>query len=287
MGATVADIVKIMNRFAPPWLAEEWDNVGLQIGDLRWPVHSIWTALDPTLAVVEAACRQDVDLLIVHHPLFFRPIKSIDFHSPHGSIIQTASKHQLAIFSAHTNLDAVRDGVNDVLAQQLGLNGIEILQPHKNEQRFKTDVDAARDVTPVTGSEIEHGIGRIGFLDQVKSLASLALIVKEKLNLNFVKVAGDPELKVSEVAICSGSGSSLMNAFLASNAQVYISGDIPYHNARDAEGANRGIIDIGHFASEHLMVEALAQQLLKFFIEAGIKTKIKACTIEKDPFSIL
>jgi len=285
MSTTVADIVKIMNRFAPPWLAEEWDNVGLQIGDLRWPVRRIWTALDPTLEVINAACREDVDLLITHHPLFFRPIKSIDFHSPHGSIIKTAIQHQLAIFSAHTNLDMVRDGVNDVC--RLGLKSIKILQPHKGEQQFKADGDMTHDISPAIGNEIEHGIGRIGSLDKTRRLTSLAVIIKEKLNLNFVKVAGNPELKISQVAICSGSGSSLMKAFLASNAQVYISGDIHYHDARDAESANRAIIDIGHFASEHLMVEALAQQLSKILPEEEIKVAIKACTIEKDPFSIL
>jgi len=287
MSTTVADIVKIMNRFAPPWLAEEWDNVGLQIGDLRWPVRRIWTALDPTLEVINAACKEDVDLLITHHPLFFRPIKSIDFHSPHGSIIKTAIQHQLAIFSAHTNLDMVRDGVNDVLARRLGLKSIKILQPHKGEQQFKADGDMTHDISRVIGNEIEHGIGRIGSLDKTRRLTSLAVIIKEKLNLNFVKVAGNPELKISQVAICSGSGSSLMKAFLASNAQVYISGDIHYHDARDAESANRAIIDIGHFASEHLMVEALAQQLAKILPEEEIKAAIKACTIEKDPFSIL
>jgi dinuclear metal center YbgI/SA1388 family protein len=287
MGTTVADIVKIMNRLAPPWLAEEWDNVGLQIGDLQWPVRSIWTTLDPTLEVVKAACKEDVDLLIAHHPLFFRPIKSIDFHSPSGSIIQAASQHQLAIFSAHTNLDMVRNGVNDVLARRLGLKNIEILQPHRVEQRSKMNDDIAHGISPAMDNEIEHGIGRIGFLRKVRSLASLALIVKENLNLNFVKVAGNPELKIRQVAICSGSGSNLMKAFLASNAQVYISGDIHYHDARDAESACRAIIDIGHFASEHLMVDALAQQLATIFVDAGIKAKIRPCAIEKDPFSIL
>ena len=287
MSTTVADIVKIMNRFAPPRLAEEWDNVGLQIGDLRWPVHRIWIALDPTLAVINAACKEDVDLLITHHPLFFRPIKSIDFHSPHGSIIKTAVQHQLAIFSAHTNLDMVRDGVNDVLARRLGLKRIKILQPHKGEQQFKADGDMIHDISPAIGNEIEHGIGRIGSLNKTRSLKALTVIVKEKLNLNFVKVTGNPELKISQVAICSGSGSGLMKAFLASNAQVYITGDIHYHDARDAEGANRAIIDIGHFASEHLMVEALAQQLAKILPEEEIEAAIKACTIEKDPFSIL
>jgi dinuclear metal center YbgI/SA1388 family protein len=287
MGATIADIVKIMNQFAPPWLAEEWDNVGLQIGDLRWPARSIWTALDPTLEVVKAACKEDVDLLVTHHPLFFRPIKSIDFHSPYGSIIKTAVQHQLAIFSAHTNLDMVRDGVNDVLARRLGLKRIEILQPHKWEQQFKAGDEETRHVSPAIGKEIGHGIGRIGALDKIRSLKSLALIVKERLNLDFVKIAGNQKLKVSQVAICSGSGSSLMKSFLASTAQAYISGDIHYHDARDAESANRAIIDIGHFASEHLMVEALAQQLAKILTEAGIKAAVNACTIEKDPFSML
>jgi dinuclear metal center YbgI/SA1388 family protein len=287
MAATVADIVNIMNRLAPPWMAEEWDNVGLQIGDLRWPVNRIWTALDPTLEVVKAACKEDVDLLITHHPLFFRPIKSIDFHSSHGSIIKTASQHQLAIFSSHTNLDMVRDGVNDVLARRLGLKKIEILQPHRWGPCVKADDDAAHDISPGIGSEIEYGIGRIGSLGQIRSLMSLALIIKEKLNLNFVKVAGNPELKISKVAICSGSGSSLMETFLASNAQVYISGDIHFHDARDAESADRAIIDIGHFASEHLMVEALAQQIAKTLTAEGIKAAIRACTIEQDPFSIL
>ena len=287
MGATVADIVKIMNRFAPPWLAEEWDNVGLQIGDFRWPVRSIWTALDPIQKVVKAACEANVDLLITHHPLFFRPIKSIDFHSSHGSIIKAASQHHLAIFSAHTNLDSVRDGVNDVLARRLGLQKIEILQPHKWEHRLNAENDRARDKSAGVGSQIEHGLGRIGSFGKTKSLRSLALEIKEKLNLNFVKVAGNFKLKISRVALCSGSGSSLMKAFLDSNAQVYISGDIHYHDARDAESVDRAIIDIGHFASEHLMVEALAQQLVKTLPACGIKVAIKACTIEKDPFSIL
>ncbi|MGD2038082.1 MAG: Nif3-like dinuclear metal center hexameric protein, partial [Desulfobacterales bacterium] len=129
MGATVAKIKQIMDELAPPLLAEEWDNVGLQIGDPRQPVRRIWVALDPTLHVVKAACQKKVDLLITHHPLIFRPLKTIDFDTPGGSIIQMAANHKLAIFSAHTNLDIVRDGVNDVLAQRLGLQNPTVLKP--------------------------------------------------------------------------------------------------------------------------------------------------------------
>jgi len=281
MRATVAKIIKIMDRLAPPLLAEEWDNVGLQIGDPRMPVRRIWIALDASPAVVKAACQKEVDLLITHHPLIFRPLKSIDFETPGGSVIQMAVHRQLAIFSAHTNLDIVQDGVNDVLAHRLGLRNLSVLQPVEVAERAKEDMK------PLAGGETEFGIGRIGSLAKEGSFKSLVSLVKKKLKLDFVKVAGDLEMEITQVAICSGSGSSLMQAFLSSKAQAYISGDIHYHDAREAQDANRGIIDIGHFPSEHLMVETLAQQLEKIISKAGIEAEITACTIEKDPFKII
>jgi dinuclear metal center YbgI/SA1388 family protein len=270
-----------MDRLVPPWLAEEWDNVGLQIGDPQRPVQRIWIALDPGAEVIEAACKNKADLLITHHPLIFRPLKSIDFGTPGGSIIQMAVQHHLAIFAAHTNFDIVSDGVNDILAQRLGIQHLEILQPVKVEAPTRKDVRF-----PANG-EVTYGIGRMGVLAKPSSLKALVSTVKKMLKLNFVKVAGDLKMKVSRVALCSGSGSSLVPAFLASEAEVYISGDIHYHNARDAESVQRAIVDIGHFASEHLMVEALAQRLAQLTKEAGISVKIKACTIEKDPFKYL
>ncbi|MGD9058060.1 MAG: Nif3-like dinuclear metal center hexameric protein [Desulfobacterales bacterium] len=281
MQATVAQVIEIMDRLVPPWLAEEWDNVGLQIGNPQLPVQRIWIALDPSVEVIEAACKNKVDLLITHHPLIFRPLKSIDFGTPGGSIIQMAAQHHLAIFSAHTNFDIVSDGVNDILAQRLGIKQLEILQSIKVEASAQKEVGISAD------GEVLYGIGRIGVLDKPLSLKALVSMVKKKLKLNFVKVAGDPKIKITRVALCSGSGSSLMPAFLSSEADVYISGDIHYHNARDAESVQRAIIDIGHFASEHLMVEALAQRLEQLITEAGISAKIKACTIEKDPFRFL
>jgi dinuclear metal center YbgI/SA1388 family protein len=281
MGATVAKIKQIMDELAPPLLAEEWDNVGLQIGDPRQPVRRIWVALDPTLHVVKAACQKKVDLLITHHPLIFRPLKTIDFDTPGGSIIQMAANHKLAIFSAHTNLDIVRDGVNDVLAQRLGLQNPTVLKPVQVGERAKEEIAA------LSGGEAEFGIGRIGSLAKAGSLNSLVSMVKKRLKLDFVKVAGDLEMKVTRVAICSGSGSGLMEAFLSSKAQAYISGDIHYHDALEANSLNRAIIDIGHFPSEHLMVDALARQLENVISKAGIEAEIVACTIEKDPFRII
>ncbi|MBW2515824.1 MAG: Nif3-like dinuclear metal center hexameric protein [Deltaproteobacteria bacterium] len=282
MQATVAQIIDIMDRLVPPWLAEEWDNVGLQVGDPQLPVQRIWIALDPGAEVIEAACKNKVDLLITHHPLIFRPLKSIDFGTPGGSIIQMAARHQLAIFAAHTNFDIVSDGVNDILAKRLGLKNVEILRPIKVEARAQKEEGSS-----ATAEELAYGIGRIGILDRPSSLKALISMVKKKLQLKFVKVAGDLKMKISRVALCSGSGSSLVPAFLTSEADVYISGDIHYHNARDAESVHRAIIDIGHFASEHLMVEALARRLEQRISDAGMSAQIKACTIEKDPFRFL
>ena len=278
MEATVEQIIDIMDQLVPPSLAEEWDNVGLQIGNPQLPVRRIWIALDPGPEVIEAACKNKIDLLITHHPLIYKPLKSIDFTTPGGSTIQMAAQHQLAIFSAHTNFDIVSDGVNDILAQRLGLKNLQILQPVKVNASALNDMDAAGN------GEAAYGIGRIGELDKTSSLKSLVSQVKKKLKLDFVKVAGDLNMKVVRVAICSGSGSSLMPAFLSSKADVYISGDIHYHNARDAACNQRAIIDIGHFASEHLLVEVLADRLDRLITEAGINAKVKACTMETDPF---
>ncbi len=86
MTATVAQFVRILDHLAPPRLAEPWDNVGLQIGNRSWPVKKVWTALDPLPEVVARACENGVDLLVTHHPLFFKPVKHIDCNSPLGGI---------------------------------------------------------------------------------------------------------------------------------------------------------------------------------------------------------
>ena len=127
MEAKIFDIIKAMETIAPIWLAEEWDNVGLQVGQKNWPVRTIWIALDPGPDVVNDACRNGVDLLIAHHPLIFHPLRSINLNTAVGAIIQKAIQHQMAIFSAHTNLDNAIDGLNDVLARRIGIKNLKVL----------------------------------------------------------------------------------------------------------------------------------------------------------------
>jgi dinuclear metal center YbgI/SA1388 family protein len=274
MAHYLSEIIDILDSLAPRALAEEWDNCGLQLGDLNWPVKKIWVALDPTLPVVEAACGHKVDLLVTHHPLIFRPLKAIEFHTPLGSIIHMATRHHLAIFAAHTNLDSVTGGLNDILARRLGLDNLEPL----------SKIRAPESVNP---SDSQQGIGRIGILDKAIKLKPLAQSIKKDMGLETVRFAGDPNLLVNRAAVCTGSGSSLLKDFFASGAQVYISGDIRYHDARDVEAANLGVIDVGHFSSESFVAQDFAALINKRFEDTGIKIAVEPCSIEKDPFEVL
>ena len=372
MSATVADIVKAMETIAPSNLAEDWDNVGLQVGQKNWPVKKVWVSLDPVLDVVTNACQNDADLLITHHPLIFKPLHSVDFGTPTGSIIRMAARHKMAIFTSHTNLDIVAEGLNDVLAEAIGLKKLEVLgkpiederiklviyvpedyekkildgilqtkagnigeysactfrnkgeatfRPGSmatpfigktgeitgaNEIRIETVVQKddlsgvieyvgshhhyetmAYDVYPLLTNKNRNGIGRIGELEEKTNLKSLALNIKQKLRLKYVKISGNHKLTVARAAVCTGSGSGMMKYFLSSGAQAYISGDLRYHDAKDAQAANLGIIDIGHFASEHLIVDVIAKRLEKILSEAGKNIKIETYRLEEDPFVIV
>ena len=371
MPVTVNDIIAIMEHVAPSSLAESWDSVGLQVGDGRWHVERIRIALDPLHDVIEQACRDNIDLVVTHHPLIFRPLKSLNVSTPTGKIIHMALENKTALFSAHTNLDSVKGGINDFLAEKLGLRNTEVLQGIKQDDRCKlvffvpeqyrrevltslfssgagkignydccsfrnmgtgtfmpkkgakpflgelevlNEVVEARietivmqrdlpkileslhkshpyetpayDVYPLITPESE-GLGRVGYLERPMLLKDFACYVKKALNLHYLKAAGDFELSVEKIAVCSGSGSGLMKAFMASNAQCYVSGDLHYHDARDAQIFNRGILDIGHFASEHIMVQMLAQRLQAVMEEKRLEVSVDACVLETDPFRII
>jgi dinuclear metal center YbgI/SA1388 family protein len=270
MQLLLADIIDALERMAPPSLAEAWDNVGLQIGDPRRPIHSVWVALDPGPDVVAAACRSQVDLLITHHPLFFRPVKQIAADTPLGTTIELAVRHGMAIYSLHTNLDAVAEGLNDLLAQRLGLRRLGLLGSPGDAR----------------GSR-RHGLGRVGSLPRAMPLVDLARQVKQRLGAAAVRLAGNPALRVTRVALATGSGGSLVGDFLNTDADAFISGDLRYHDVRDIEYARRGVVDVGHFHSEHLMVDAVAQRLRRTFGRRHRQFQVQACSLEKDPFSVV
>ena len=265
----VGEIIGCMEQVAPRALAENWDNVGLQVGSRRWPVHLVWVALDPDPRVIAAAVKAGVDLLVTHHPLIMEPLKRIDLDTPWGAAIAAALEHHLAIYSAHTNLDAAAGGTNDILAQILGLGDLVPFIPHP-----------AGETEPAV-----TGIGRQGSLTVVLSLKELGARVKAALGMESVRIVGDPALDVQQVVLCTGSGGSLVDQFIASDAQAYVTGDVKYHQAREIEISGKGLIDIGHFASEHLIVEPLAQRLKELISQNNAELRIEACRLEQDPFN--
>jgi len=270
MDLLLADIIQLLEDIAPPSLAEEWDNAGLQIGDPRSRVEKVWVALDPGPEVVAAACRSRVNLLVTHHPLFFRPVKRIEIQTPLGAIVAQAVRHRLAVYTLHTNLDAAADGLNDLLARRLGL------QRRRPLVQQRVVADGRR-----------HGMGRIGALQRTRSLSDLAREVKQRLGAEAVRMAGDPELRVKRVALSTGSGGSLVAEFLRTEADVFISGDLRYHEVRDIEYARRGAIDVGHFHSEHLMTTAITHRLRRAFCRRHPRLRVEAFPHEKDPFTVL
>jgi dinuclear metal center YbgI/SA1388 family protein len=247
-------------------MAEEWDNVGLQVGDSDREVELVWVALDPSLDVVSAACRHGVGLLVTHHPLIFKPLTQIDIRTPLGSVIDQALRNRLAIYTVHTNLDAAPEGLNDILAKKAGMYGLKPL------------AGAAENTASVAG------LGRIGMLRTRLPLKRLALKLKTSLRLETLRVIGNDECRVQRLAVSTGSGGSLLPSFLSSTAEVFITGDLRYHDARAIEAAGRCAIDIGHFHSEHLMVGAVVQRLRSALNRGRVRIRVQACPDEKDPF---
>lgn len=264
---TVAEVIRHLETMAPGELAEQWDNCGLQVGALDWPVRRVWVSLDPLPEVVSVACRNQVDLLVTHHPLIFKPLRQIDAAAPVGRIIADALKARLAIYSAHTSYDSAPDGLNDVLARRLDVATTRVLG------------------SALLPSASLAGLGRIGGLARPMALEDLARDVCRRLGLDEARLVGNPRLTVHEVALCSGSGGSLTPDFLASSAQVYITGEIHYHQARDIAAAQRGAIDIGHFGSERIMIGDVAERLKRKLAAEGVE--VTACELEKDAFTSL
>ena len=269
----VTDIMAVMERWAPEALAEHWDNCGLQVGSRHWPVKKIWVALDPLYSVISAAARNAVDLVITHHPLTIKPIRTIDVDMPLGKVIEKAITTQTAIFAAHTNLDSAADGINDILSQAIGMTECVAMVPAADQ----------------TGAQEgpKTGLGRFGRLRPAMSVEQLVQKIKAALDIDTVKVAGNRDLMLTRVAVCSGGGGSLLDTFFRSDAQAYICGDMRYHDARPTEDAGKVLIDVGHFPSEHIVVDALAERLRHEMAGCCWSVQVEACSLEKEPFEIV
>lgn len=258
----VKDIIKEMEKFAPKFLKEDFDNVGLMVGDKEKEVEKILLALDCTLEVIEEAKSNNIDLIITHHPLIFRKPSSITTDTLQGKKIIELIKNDISLYSSHTNLDSSEDGLNDTIMKILDFDKSEIIEVNKNSRDGK-----------------KEGLGRIVSLDKEIFLEELISIVKEKLNIDGVKVVvGKPT--VSKLAVINGSGQDFFEKAVRMGADCIITGDTTYHYASDYKEMGISIIDAGHFASEWLVYLNVINKIKDIFEDVEILVSEKA----EDPY---
>ncbi len=268
------DIIGLIDGIFPFHLAESWDNCGLQTGDLDWPVRRIMVGLDVSMALLEYAAQWEADMILTHHPLLIKGEKQLNFGKMPGSAVAFSARNQISIVSAHTNLDKASQGLNDYVAEKIGLKVTSafLQEASSGSKTFQED--------GVTG------LGRICSLPVPQGLTAMVSSIKEALGLPHVLVIGDSFHEIRTAALCTGSGGSLVNHFLHSTADVYITGDLKYHEARTIEDHGKVALDIGHFGSEILAVNLLVEKIGQLAVQKGFQLEIKGYSGEKDPFII-
>ena len=350
-----ADVFRAMEQWAPLHLAYDWDRVGLQVGAANQAVKKVMITLDVLESVVDEAIDNDVELIIAHHPLLFKPIEQLDVTTPKGKVLQKLIKHDITVYAAHTNLDITNDGVNDILCDQLGItsrknlvdfhteklfkiviyvphshtdvvrnalsesgaghignyshctfqtsgegtfkpsegtnpyigskNKLEIVEEMKlesiiNEKNLSKVIDAmvaahpyeevAYDVYPLKNKGTTYGLWRVGKLDQKMKVKDLAEHVKNALDLSHVRVTGNLNKAVEKIAVLGGSGEKYIHQVKKSGADVYITGDMSFHVAQDAEQMGLTVIDAGHYI-EQAMKNVTQNYLQDKFKQNGLE----------------
>ena len=235
MTATVGEVIAVLDAAYPPELAQEWDAVGLVCGDPDEPVWRVLVAVDATAAVVDEAAGGGAQLIVAHHPLLLRGVHGVGTDTAKGALVHRMIRSGIALFTAHTNADAAAPGVSDALAEALGLAVTGALEPRADAPGL--------------------GLGRIGVLPAAEPFAAFVRRAADALPATAwgVRGAGDPDRPVRTVAVCGGSGDSLLDAAAAAGVDAYLTADLRHHPAD--EHLRRGprmpaLVDVAHWASE-------------------------------------
>lgn len=237
---TVQDIYDYLDGIAPFGLQESYDNAGILVGDPRSEVKGVMMCLDSTEAIIDEAIDKGCNLVIAHHPIIFSGLKRLTGANYIQRTVIKAIKHDIALIAIHTNLDNVlANGVNEMIANKLGLEDVQILAPKM--QDLTTEI-AGAGVTGILSKELEVD----AFFD----------LLKVAMQLNVIKHTFKCFDKVSKIAICGGAGGFLLDQAKSAGAQVFVTSDYKYHEFFDADG-DIIIADIGHYESEQYTIELL------------------------------
>ena len=265
------ELVEIVEeRWDPSW-AEPWDAVGLVCGDPDDEVDSVLLAVDPVEAVVDEAVALGVDALLVHHPLLLTPVSSVAAVTPKGRVLHRLVREGIALYTAHTSADVPAHGVNEAIAQTLGLREVSVLSP----------TDEARPSV--------RGHGRVGTLPEPASLRAFAAYVEERLprTAHGVRVAGDPDRVVERVAVGAGSGESLMQDATRAGADVFVTSDLKHHRASEhlEQPGAPALVDVAHWAAEWCWLPVARAEVERAATARGHTMEVRVSTIATDPWT--
>ncbi len=249
---TVKDILAYLETLAPVSMKMDWDNVGLLCGSSSQSVHKILVALDPFAHVCREAAQIGADLIVTHHPLIFQPCKAVTDETSLGRSILFLASHGISAINAHTNLDCAPGGVNDVLAQTLDLQNIQIIAPTGTDELGQP-----------------WGLLRQGIVTE-QPLSQFLAHVKSKLGCEGLRYV-DGGKSVCRVAVGGGSCASELMDAVASGCDTFVTADVKYNQFWDARKLGINLIDAGHFYTENPVCPVIAEKLQSNFPEISVQ----------------
>lgn len=244
---TVKDIYDFINRIAPFDTQEPWDNSGFLVGDEKQEVSSVMLALDATESIVDEASEKGCSLIVTHHPVIFGKLS--EFHP--GNVAYYAAKKNISIISAHTCLDLADGGVNDCLAEALGLSNIGKCCD-------------------------ESGLLRIGELEREYTLDELIPVISERLGAEGIKYT-PASGTIRRIAVCGGSGAEFYADAFASGADAYVTANVKHNYFMEFRRFGLCVIDAGHFSTENTVIKPLSEKIGKEFRECSVILSEKSC----------
>ncbi|MGE7919470.1 Nif3-like dinuclear metal center hexameric protein [Viridibacillus sp. NPDC093762] len=366
------EIIQLFESWSPKKLAAmDNDPIGLHVGNLNKPVTKVLVTLDVNEVVVDEAISAGCELIIAHHPPIFRKLSTLRTDTPQGQLFEKLIKNDIAVYAAHTNLDVAEGGVNDLLAEALGLQNYEVLVPTYSEQMIKLAIfvpvehadqlretlakagagqignydscsytmqgegrfralagatpftgevgelhveqevkievvvpksiknkvlramlnshpyeEPAYDVIPLETAAKEMGLGRIGKLPSSMTLKQFAEHVKVSLQVPAVRVVGNLTSTVSKIAVLGGDGNKYIHAAKRAGADVYVTGDMYFHVAQDAEAIGLQIVDPGHHV-ESIMKVGVANKMQNLCQLQKLNCEFIPSKISTEPFQFV
>lgn len=257
----INEIAKLIERNFPLSLAEPWDHCGIQIGACD-EINSVYVALDITPEVADDAISKDVDLIVSHHPVIFEPVDRI----LKESVVMKLIKAGISVYTTHTPFDIGDGGNNDYFIKTIGLPAGMPLKCTKEGVRGE--------------------LGRIVVLQKPISIEEVLQRVK-RISGTAHAVSGDPNRKVRKIGICTGAGAELIeSARMENDCELFITGDIKYHQAQDALALGLSLIDATHYHMEKLFIQNMAGYLRNNISVAQNSVKIYESTVNIDPLII-